>query len=102
MKIRVATTEDVPQLARLNGTVQRVHAQAAPKLFRGAERIMCRVAPALHDAAVGRTGCQTVVMRGRQYRGYVYVTANALTTKRELNYWIHLALDYNEACAEKA
>ncbi len=34
MKIRVATTEDVPTLARLNGTVQRIHAQAIPKLFR--------------------------------------------------------------------
>lgn len=35
MQIRVATTEDVPQLARLNGAVQRIHAHAVPKLFRG-------------------------------------------------------------------
>ena len=35
MKIRIATTEDVPELARLNGTVQRIHAQAVPTLFRG-------------------------------------------------------------------
>ena len=67
-----------------------------------AERIMCRIAPALHDAAIGRPGCRTVVMRGRQYRGYVYVAAEALKTKRDLKYWIRLALDYNMTKAEKA
>jgi len=67
-----------------------------------AKRIMCRIAPALRDAAVRRPGCQTVVMRGRQYRGYVYVAAKALKTKRELNYWIRLALDYNKTHAKTA
>ena len=62
-----------------------------------AERIMCRIDPALHDAAIERKGCQTVVMRGRQYRGYVYVGADAVRTGRALKYWVKLALDYNSA-----
>lgn len=64
-----------------------------------AERIMCRIAPALHDAAVQRPGCKTVVMGGRHYRGYVYVTADALKTKRALKYWIDLALAHNKTHA---
>jgi TfoX/Sxy family transcriptional regulator of competence genes len=60
------------------------------------ERIMCRLDPAIHDAAVERKGCRTVVMKGRQYRGYVHVDAAALKTKRDLTYWIELALDYNQ------
>ena len=64
------------------------------------ERIMCRIAPGLHDAAVERPGCETVVMRGRPYRGLVYVTADALKTERALKYWIRLALDYNKARAK--
>ncbi len=60
-----------------------------------AERIMCRIDPAFHDAAVKRKGCRTVVMKGRQYRGYVYVDAAALKTKRALKYWVELALNYN-------
>ncbi len=62
----------------------------------GAERIMCRIDPALHDAALEREGCRTVVMKGRQYRGYVYVDAEAVRAKRDLDYWIGLALDYND------
>ena len=61
----------------------------------GHGRIMCRIDPALHDAAVKRKGCRTMVMKGRQYRGYVYVDAGALETAAHLRYWIQLALDYN-------
>lgn len=61
----------------------------------GREQIMCRIDPAIHDAALERKGCRTMVMKGRQYRGYVRVDAGAVQTKRELEYWIGLALDYN-------
>lgn len=61
----------------------------------GRERIMCRIDPAIHDVALERKGCRTVVMKGRQYRGYVHVEAEAVKTKADLDYWIRLALDYN-------
>jgi len=61
----------------------------------GRERIMFRIDPTIHDAALERGGCQTVVMKGRQYIGYVYVDAAAVRTNGALDYWIRLALDYN-------
>ncbi len=65
----------------------------------GRDRIMCRVDPGLHDSLLEREGCRTVVMKGRQYRGFVYVDARALKTQRELEEWIALALDYNRTAA---
>jgi TfoX/Sxy family transcriptional regulator of competence genes len=65
-----------------------------------AERIMCRIDPSLHDAAVKREGCRTVVMGGRQYRGYVHVDSEAVKTGRALKYWMKLALDYRDAHAK--
>lgn len=69
-----------------------------------AERIMCRIDPALHDAALERGGSRTVVMGGREYRGYVDVDAESVSTKAALNYWVDLALSYNKAitATEKA
>lgn len=61
----------------------------------GKDRLMCRIDPALHDQALERGGCRTVVMRGRSYRGYVHVGEAALRTKKDFDYWIGLALDYN-------
>jgi hypothetical protein len=60
-------------------------------------RIMCRIDPAGHDAAVRRPGARTVVMKGRAYPGYVYIDAQSLKTKRALQYWVDLALVYNHA-----
>lgn len=62
----------------------------------GRDRIMCRIDPTNHDSLLEREGCRTVVMKGRRYRGFVYVDAAALTTQRELEYWIALALDHND------
>jgi TfoX/Sxy family transcriptional regulator of competence genes len=61
----------------------------------GRDRIMCRIDPVLHDSAVERKGCRTVVMKGREYRGYVHVDADAVRDQRDLDYWIRLSLDYN-------
>jgi TfoX/Sxy family transcriptional regulator of competence genes len=62
-----------------------------------AERMMCRIDPAIHDAALERDGCQTVVMKGQERRGYVYVAAEALRADEALRYWLDLALEYNDA-----
>jgi TfoX/Sxy family transcriptional regulator of competence genes len=62
----------------------------------GKDRVMCRIDPAVHDEALQHKGSRTVTMKGREYRGYVYVDAKVLSTKRDLDHWIGLALDYNK------
>ena len=61
----------------------------------GPQRLMCRIDPKDHDAALQRKGCRTVVMKGREYRGYVHVDAEAVSKKSDLRRWIDLALDFN-------
>ena len=35
-------------------------------------------------------------MGGRQYRGYVYVYEDAIKSKKDFDYWVKLALDFNK------
>jgi TfoX/Sxy family transcriptional regulator of competence genes len=65
-------------------------------------RIMCRIDPATHDAAIKRKGCRTVVMKRRVYRGYVYVDAAAVRTKASLSSWVVRALAFNRTLSAKA
>ena len=60
------------------------------------DRIMCRIDPAMHDEAISVKGIQTVIMRGREYWGYVHINEDILKTKKVLNYWVEHALDYNK------
>ena len=62
----------------------------------GDNKIMCRIDPAIHEEALKRKGCEAVKMRGREYKGFVYVNEEGIKTKRDLDHWIQLALEYNK------
>ena len=62
----------------------------------GKGRIMCRVDPGIHDELLKRKGSSTVVMKGREYRGFLYVRVEALKSSGELDYWIGHALAFND------
>ena len=62
----------------------------------GDNKIMCRIDPAIHEEVLKRKGCETVKMRGREYKGYVYVSEEGIKEKKDLDYWITLALAFNK------
>lgn len=57
--------------------------------------IMLRIDPAIHDELVEKTGCSPMVMKGKDLDGYIVVDEAVLDSKKQLDYWIKLALDYN-------
>jgi hypothetical protein len=61
----------------------------------GKER-MCRTYPTIYDEVVKRKGCRTVTMKGRKYIGYVHVDKELVKSKKDFDYWITLALDFNK------
>ena len=61
----------------------------------GPDRIMCRIDPAIHDQLVEEKACRTMVMKGREYIGYILVNEEDVQRKAELDFWIGLCLDYN-------
>jgi TfoX/Sxy family transcriptional regulator of competence genes len=61
----------------------------------GNNRIMCRIDPDLQDDLIRKPGCATVIMKGRDYKGYIWVNESVLTSKKQIDYWVKLALDFN-------
>jgi hypothetical protein len=84
----------------LGGVTFMVRGQMCISAGKG--RIMCRIDPAIHDAALQRKGCRTVAVKGREYRGYVYVDAEHVRTQGDLEYWVNLALEDNNNKAKSA
>jgi len=63
----------------------------------GDDTLMFRIDPTLHDEVVAdKEGVKTVVMKGREYKGYVHVHEDAFRTKRQLAHWMDLAVDFNK------
>jgi len=65
------------------------------KMCTGVEQEMIRLNPSKIDEVCKRTGCKPMDFTGKIMKGYVFVDADVLETKKELNYWIQLALDFN-------
>lgn len=95
---------------RVRAALSHLPDVAEKKMFRGItfmvnkkmcisvsdDHIMCRFDPALHEEILRTKGCRTVEMGGRKYKGYVYVSEEAVSSEKELQYWIKLALNFNE------
>ena len=62
----------------------------------GDQEIMCRVDPDIHEECIAKNGRRTMEMKGREYKGYVYVHEDYLKTRKDLSHWVSLALDFNQ------
>jgi TfoX/Sxy family transcriptional regulator of competence genes len=59
------------------------------------DRMMVRFNPAIYEEIMEKEGCSPMDFTGKVMKGYAFVDANVLNTKKKLEYWIKLALDYN-------
>ena len=60
------------------------------------ERLMVRLDPAKYDEVIEKEGCKPMDFTGKVMKGYVFVDADTLKTKKQLEYWVTLALEYNK------
>jgi TfoX/Sxy family transcriptional regulator of competence genes len=60
------------------------------------DEMMCRIDPELHELAVEKQGCHTMDFTKRPMIGYVLVEESGMKSKKDFEYWISLALDYNK------
>ena len=59
------------------------------------DRMMVRLDPEKYDAVMEKAGCMPMDFTGKVMKGFVFVNEAVLTTKKQLEYWVKLALEYN-------
>lgn len=60
------------------------------------ERLMVRLDPERYDEAMEKEGCMPMDFTGKIMKGYVFVDIDSLNTKKKLEYWVKLALEFNK------
>ena len=60
------------------------------------ERLMLRINPEKYDEVMEMEGCTPMDFTGKVMKGFVYVDESVLRSKKQLAYWINLALEYNQ------
>ena len=60
------------------------------------EKIMVRLDPEIFDEVLEKEGCEPMIMTGKVMKGFVFVSESVLKTKKQLDYWVQLGLDFNK------
>jgi TfoX/Sxy family transcriptional regulator of competence genes len=60
------------------------------------DRLMVRLDPAKYDEVMGMEGCEPMDFSGKSMKGFVFVDSYSLVTMQKLEYWVNLALEFNE------
>jgi TfoX/Sxy family transcriptional regulator of competence genes len=59
------------------------------------DRLMVRIDPMKYDEIMEKEECEPMDFTGKVMKGFVFVNINTVNTKKKLEYWIKLALEYN-------
>jgi TfoX/Sxy family transcriptional regulator of competence genes len=60
------------------------------------DEMMIRFDPALQETVAEKNGFRTMIMKDREYKGYGYISQQAIKSKKDFDYWVGLALDFNK------
>lgn len=58
--------------------------------------LMVRLDPDTYDQALKQKGAREMRFTGRPMKGFIFVDSKGTTSKKDLGYWIGLALDFNK------
>jgi TfoX/Sxy family transcriptional regulator of competence genes len=90
----LSNLSDVEEKKMFNGITFMVNGKMC--ITVGKDRIMCRIDPVIHDDVVERKGARTLQMKGRDYKGFVYVNEEGIKTKKDFDFWVSLSLEFNK------
>ena len=103
-------TYDEKLAARIRQALAHLPKVEEKKMFRGVtfmvngkmclsvsrDEMMIRFDPALQEIVAEKNGFRTMIMKDREYKGYGYVSQEAIRSKKDFDYWVGLALDFNK------
>lgn len=58
--------------------------------------LMCRINPDKAREALKRPGCRQMDFTGKPMKAFVLVSTEGMKSKKDFDYWINLALEYNK------
>lgn len=90
----LAKVPDVEEKKMFRGVTFMVNGKMCISV--GDDEMMCRIDPTLHQALMEKEGCRSMIMKGRELKGYVLITEEGMKTKKDFDYWIALSLDFNK------
>ncbi|MDH7447387.1 TfoX/Sxy family protein [Aquimarina sp. 2201CG14-23] len=62
---------------------------------RETDLLMARIGEVAYENVIHKQGCHPMDFTGRPMKGYVFVTPDGFDLDKDLEFWIHLCVDFN-------
>lgn len=59
------------------------------------DEMMCRFDPGWQETVAEKSGFRIMIMKGRVYKGYGYISQEGIKSKKDFDYWVNLCLEFN-------
>ena len=94
-RVREALSEQksVVEKKMMGGLTFMVNGKMCVGILR--EDLMARIDPEVYETALQKTGCREMNFTGRPMKGFIFISPEGTSTRKDLDYWMDLALDFN-------
>ena len=90
---RLAELDNVEEKKMMGGLCFMVNDKMCVGIMK--DDLMCRIDPEVYESSLEKTGCKEMALGGKTMKGYVLVDETGTRTKKDLECWVHLALEFN-------
>jgi TfoX/Sxy family transcriptional regulator of competence genes len=90
---RLANLKNVEEKEMMGGLTFMVNDKMCVGIIK--DELMCRINPSVHETAVEKRGCRTMDFTKRPMIGYVLIEEAGMKSNIDFDYWIDLALEFN-------
>jgi TfoX/Sxy family transcriptional regulator of competence genes len=90
----LANIKKVEEKHMFGGTCYMVNGKMCVGVVK--DEMMCRIDHDIYEEALEKPGCREMVFTGKPMKGYVFVGADGMKTKKQFDYWINLCLEFNK------
>jgi TfoX/Sxy family transcriptional regulator of competence genes len=60
------------------------------------DELMCRIDPTLQETVIEKIGCRLMDFTKRPMKGFIMIDKNGMKTQKDFDFWITLALEFND------
>lgn len=91
---RLSDLPDIEEKEMMGGLAFMFHNKMCVGIVK--DDLMCRIDPELYEMALEKKGCRPMDFTVRPMKGWVFIDEQGITSKKDFEYWIGLALEFNK------
>jgi TfoX/Sxy family transcriptional regulator of competence genes len=91
---RLADLPNVEDKKMMGGLVFMYNGKMCVGIIK--DELMCRIDPDVYETVLELNGCRPMDFTGKPLKGYVLIEEAGMSSPKEFEYWISLALDFNK------